>query len=358
MTKNVMRWMATLTATGLCLTVAAASVTAAEKQPTSTKPAAATGSSATKKGTAASAKTTGTNDKPASGAVAPAKTKAAADSMTLRGGESGTMFDALTIEGEDRIRIDFDRPPLDLAIDPLSAPGLAWNRSLEVIDRGALTPERALLERSAGERCPYLAKPYISVLATGPVVRFAPKVTDVERWSLSVADSRGRNVAAFGGTGRPPAEITWDGITEGGAPALPGLTYSFVLEAHDRAGNKRNFMGDAFEVRPYVRQSGGKLLVLFTGKEIAGPSSSAAGSGTDAPVLLETASRLNQLRSLTAPIHVEAHARTMDQAKTLADRVAGPLRAHVLGDPARLSVTTTVEPDAPETGSIMVMAGS
>jgi hypothetical protein len=284
-------------------------------------------------------------------------TPASADTMTLRGGESGTLFDDLTVEGEDRIRIEFDRPPLDLAIDPKSAPGLSWDRSVEVLDRSAPSAVRPLLAESAGEPCPYLGHPYFAILTEGPVARFTPQVEGVERWTLSVADSRGRTVATYRGTGKLPKEIAWDGNTEGGSPALPGLVYSYVFEAFDRAGNKRNFMGDGFEVRPYIRRQRGAMTILFTGKEI--------GSGTpgktpiaESPILLETASRLNQMESVTQPITVEARARTFEQAKALADRVTAALRPRVLGDPTRIAAQTTVEPDAPEQGSILVAAGS
>ena len=49
----------------------------------------------------------------------------------------------------------------------------------------------------------------------------------------------------------PPEEITWDGRSSRGEPVTPGLTYSYVFEAFDRAGNKRNFVGEGFRLTAY-----------------------------------------------------------------------------------------------------------
>src|SRR4029453_7070180 len=40
---------------------------------------------------------------------------------TLKSGQEGTVFKSLTVEGEDRIRLDFERPELKLDLDPAKA---------------------------------------------------------------------------------------------------------------------------------------------------------------------------------------------------------------------------------------------
>src|SRR5262245_57802051 len=48
-------------------------------------------------------------------AESPKPASTAPDSgMTLKADREGTVFKSLTIEGEDRIRIDFERPPIDV----------------------------------------------------------------------------------------------------------------------------------------------------------------------------------------------------------------------------------------------------
>ncbi len=54
--------------------------------------------------------------------------------MKLQGGEEGTIFKSLRIEGEDRVRIEFERPPLELSLDPKTAPGLDWESFVAVLE--------------------------------------------------------------------------------------------------------------------------------------------------------------------------------------------------------------------------------
>ena len=54
-------------------------------------------------------------------------TTAAPDSsMHIDAGSQGKNFNSITVEGEDRVRVQFDRPELKLDVDPASAPGLDW----------------------------------------------------------------------------------------------------------------------------------------------------------------------------------------------------------------------------------------
>src|SRR5437899_12660144 len=50
--------------------------------------------------------------------AAPPSVSAPQDSMTLHAGQSGTEFRSMTVEGEDRVHVDFGRPELHLDLDP------------------------------------------------------------------------------------------------------------------------------------------------------------------------------------------------------------------------------------------------
>jgi len=67
--------------------------------------------------------------------------------MKLKGGEEGTIFKSLRVEGEDRVRIEFERPPLDLELDPKNAPGLDWESFVAVLNRGGSICSRRILLR-------------------------------------------------------------------------------------------------------------------------------------------------------------------------------------------------------------------
>lgn len=279
---------------------------------------------------------------------APAKTKkAAADStMNIKAGQGGKDFQSITVEGEDRVRVQFERPPLKIEIDPASAPGLDWESVWDVLGTEAFDFESPLLARPVYERTPYAPRPWLDEFRSGPVARFRPEVSGVEQWSLEVADSRGKTVASFGGAGKPPKEIAWDGTTTDGSPARSDLTYSYVLNAKDKAGNKRSFLGDSFTVPPRI----------IDGKDGVGLSFSIP---TDAPgvppaIALEVASRLTQAGDPAQPVRVEVTAPTFQIAKSIADEMVASLRSRLPGDPTRIAAFTTVDAGGGETASVTV----
>ena len=287
-----------------------------------------------------------------------APTGAPADSsMTLKGSEDGTVFKTLTIEGEDRVHIEFERPPLSLDLDPLKAPGLDWQNSREMLARCAVDFVSPLVALSADERSPYLARPWLEVFASGNVARFRPALKDVASWRMTIADSRSRTVAVFEGTGEPPEELGWNGCSKDGKAMPPGLTYSYVLEAVDRAGNKRNFVGKGFELPPYALDTPKELVLMFSGRELgASPSRGQAAAAVPPALVLAAASRLNQDVPPNRPISVGVTARSFKEADNLAQRIGKSLQPLLLGEAGRIQYSTEVQPDAPAAGTVAIRA--
>jgi hypothetical protein len=275
--------------------------------------------------------------------------------MVLVGGQEGTVFKDLVVEGEDRIRIEFERPELRIDVDPQSAPGLEWGTIQDVLDRNQPDLVSPLVGFSTYDHLPRYARPWLDEFASGDIVRFQPSIEGSDRWQLTIANSRSEAVASFDGKGDPPGEITWDGRSLDGRPAPPGLTYSYVLEAFDRAGNKRSFVGEGFELPSYRLESDEGLVLLFSGRELSTvPETPAGGSSMASPVLLEVASRINQSERTEEPVQVEVTARSFEKANALAEDVVQTLRPLILGELARIQSFTTVEPDAPRDGTIQI----
>jgi hypothetical protein len=133
-----------------------------------------------------------------------AEEKAAAEapadsSMGLTGGQDGTVFKSLTIEGENRVKITFDRPELSIDLDPSQAPGLTWGSSMDVLNRTVWNLTTPLLATSSHLRSPYQIRPWLTAFETGPVARFNSDLQSVHRWKMLVVDSRGREVVQFEG---------------------------------------------------------------------------------------------------------------------------------------------------------------
>ena len=340
--------------------------TAAPKTTTATTAATTTVATTAPKATAATTaatktpSTTASNSPPGGPAPDGKKAPQGAD-MALRGGQEGTVFKSLTVEGEDRVRIDFERPALEIDLDLEKAPGLEWGSAADVLNRTATDLQTPLVTLSAKQVTPYLARPWLSEFATGPVARFRPDAEGVERWKLTVVNSKGATVTTFSGKGDPPKEITWDGRAANGTPVTPGLTYSYVFEAFDRAGNKRNVVGQGFTVTAYRIDSPDGPTLLMSASELRTAGApivpTAPGEAPAAPpILLEAASLLNQSDRLSRPIRVTVVARSKEQADGIAGSVKRTLAPLVIGDPARLEALALVEPDAPEAGTLTIAA--
>jgi hypothetical protein len=284
---------------------------------------------------------------------APKDANAASDAEVMKGGQDGTVFRSLTVQGDDRIHLEVERPKLDLELDPDQAPGLEIGDAADVLARTAPDPLPPLTALSARAPSPYVAQPWLERFSTGSMARFRPEVENVERWRLVIADSRGGEVARFEGKGRPPKEIAWDGRSKDGAVAQPGRTYSHVLEAWDKAGNRRTFMGKGFSVNAYRLPTPSGPILQFTGGELdKGGATPATG-----PLLAEAASWIQQAPDPLKPIKVTATARSADRASALAGRVARGLAPLMAGDPTRIQQLTQVQADAPPDGLVKIEVG-
>ena len=354
---------------GLALALLLAAAAAPQAAPTpAPSPSAPASPAATSAPAKPAARRAGTSPAPSHGTAAETRatatpSRAGSDtSMTIPAGQEGAVFRSLTVEGEDRVHLEFERPPLALDLDPASAPGLDWGTAADVLNRTVPDFGAPMLESSAAVATPAIAHPWLGHFMTGAVARFRPDVKGVERWKLTIVDSKGQSVAAFEGKGEPPAEIAWDGRTAGGGLVTPGLTYSYVMEARDRAGNKRNFVGQGFKVAAYRLDSVENPMMVFTGRELPAPdptrpASSPADHEAAAPILIEAASWLTQSPTALQAVKVTATARTFEQAQSLCALVTRQMSPYLLGDPARVQAVTDVQPDAPEGGAVRIAAG-
>src|SRR6185503_5668004 len=209
-----------------------------------------------------------------------------------KGGDEGTVFRTLTVEGEDRVHIEVERPNLDLDMDPAKAPGLDWGTARDVLDRTTPDFGAPLLASSARVSSAALARPWLDHFARGDVARIRPDIQGADRWKLTVVNARAEAVATFQGEGDPPREIAWDGRSTSGAAVMPGATYSYVFEARDKAGNKRNFVGEGFRVSAFRTDSETGPQLVFAAREL--PAVARGAVDPAPPIVLEVATALNQ----------------------------------------------------------------
>ena len=288
-------------------------------------------------------------------AATPASTAEPANDLVLKGGEEGTVFKTLTVQGEDRIHIEVERPNLRLDMDPGKAPGLDRGTVADVLDRTTPDLQAPLLASSARAASPWVAHPWLSHFPSGAVARFRPALTNVARWKLLVVDARAESVAVFQGEGDPPREIAWDGRASDGTPVLPGASYSYVFEARDKAGNKRHFVGEGFRVDAFRYDTPQGPTLVFAGTELARPGGASWGADEAPPIVVQLATELNQEPSERA-VRIEVTARSTEEANALGRRLMRWMTPLLLGDPARLESVGFVASDAPVGAAVKVSA--
>ena len=280
---------------------------------------------------------------------APKAPTATADKTTLKAGSEGTLFESLVIEGEDRVQVEFARPQLDLNLDYRGAMRFDFGDTHEVVERAAPDVQKPFMDLSASQRSPFLGRPWLQELSSGPIARFRPELDNVASWKLEIADSRSATVRVFEGQDRPPAELEWDGRATDGSMALPGLTYSYSLEAFDEAGNKRTFVGEGFQVPSYRTGEKNVTRMVIGGADLVTHANSSVLETP--PVLLDAASWINQAE-IHQLVQVVATARTFEQADALGNFVTRHLQQHVLGPDSRLLFQADVQPTAPAHGAV------
>jgi hypothetical protein len=374
---RVTRALAWLTALTALFLFGAPTARAEEKAPVAAKPSRPPVSSAaieastetkptsTKSGDAGAKAVTAT---PAASKSAASKSTDAKDSkpaseggMTLRAGQDRTDFRSMTIEGEDRVQVEVERPELALELDAEKVPGLESGGAADVMNRVAPDLTTSYLGLSSRLPSPYVGRPWLRQFVSGPVARFQPNVKGVERWKLVVLDSKGEVVRTYEGKGDAPKEISWDGRSQVGTLVTPGLTYSYYFEAFDKAGNKRNFVGEGFKVSAYRVDSPAGPVLVFSGQSVIQAQKNGrafgmgAGTGSRAipAVILETVSWINQANS-SQPIQITVNARSYEQANLLAKQVAATMTELALGDPSRVRTSAEVAPDAADGGVVRV----
>jgi hypothetical protein len=286
--------------------------------------------------------------------------------MTLRAGQDRTDFRSMTIEGEDRVQVEVERPDLALDLDAEKVSGLESGGAADVMNRVAPDLTSAYLGLSSKMPSPYVGRPWLRQFVSGPIARFQPNVKGVERWKLVVLDSKGEVVRTFTGNGDAPKEISWDGRSQSGALVTPGLTYSYYFEAFDKAGNKRNFVGEGFKVSAYRADSSAGPVLVFSGQSVIAAQKNgrafgmgaANGSRAVPAVILEAVSWINHASSVSQPIQVTVNARSYEQANFLAKQVAATMSELALGDPSRVRTSAEVAPDAADGGVVRVSLGN
>ena len=265
--------------------------------------------------------------------------------------EGGGSLGSLTVEGASQVRIHFERPALKLDLDPLAAPGLQSESTLDILERRPPDLALPLLAHSAAQRAERTPRPWLTGFTVGALTRLRPDLKGVQRWQLEIVDARGAVVRTQAGEGSPPRELAWDGLDAQGEPAPCGLTYTHVLTARDKAGNTRRFVGDSFQLPAYRVETAHGPCLLFSAAQWRSVLAGGAGAS---PLLIEAATVLNLHTDPGCALVVTATAATLDEADGIGREVIEALAPRVGGGDQRLQLRTLVAAGSPAGGTVRV----
>ncbi|MEK7315721.1 MAG: hypothetical protein AAB011_06035, partial [Candidatus Eisenbacteria bacterium] len=97
---------------------------------------------------------------------------AASDSAyTIKGGQERTDLKSLTVEGEDRVHVEIERPPLAMDLDPSKVAGLVTGDARDVLDRVPPDLTTSYYASTASERSPFTGRPWLRQFSSGSVAR-------------------------------------------------------------------------------------------------------------------------------------------------------------------------------------------
>ena len=85
-------------------------------------------------------------------------------------------------------------------------------------------------------------------------------MSDIDLWSLDIADREGNAFKSFGGRGQPTGKIIWDGIGSSGELVIAAEDYPYRLKVTDVYGNETNHYG-YIPVDVLVVKEGDKLKI-------------------------------------------------------------------------------------------------
>ncbi len=119
--------------------------------------------------------------------------------------------------------------------------------------------------------CPLVPDFASRPISKSPVATFRTGFSegaDIEEWALDITDYRGEIFRTLAGSGRPPAELPWDGRGAHSEVLKPGFPYSFLFIIEDSGTNRYQYAGSTFSLPSIAYQDGRNLRVEAAGHSL------------------------------------------------------------------------------------------
>jgi hypothetical protein len=272
-------------------------------------------------------------------------------------GESGAALPEMVVEATNEVRQSIEKGTFEFALDAAAVDSFFTAMDKEVLGVSpvsGLQPHLNNLETLVREQPPHL---WLPDMAQTPVATFYPAVAeghDMNSWTLTVTDFRGRPFKAFTGGSDAPDKLTWDGRGENGEMLRVGYPYSYVFSQTDKGTNTYNHAGVSFRIPALDYRHDGDRILELAGGELFIPEESTL---TDQGRKWLTRSTDEIRRHPYSPIRVIVTAETQALAATRADLVATFLAESMILPREQVETEAVQQPDlrAEMDGSVAVV---
>ncbi|OVE78068.1 hypothetical protein BVX98_01450 [bacterium F11] len=173
----------------------------------------------------------------------------------------------LIIEGENRLKVHGDIPPLNWTPNIYKdLPNIFQNSDI-VSDLKAPALSKPALSLPRGSRSTKTASPWLDRIYEPPVLTLTTKpsktVDKKVNWIFRVKDSQGKLFFEKKKKSILPRKIEWDGFGKKKTPIQVGYDYSYMLSIIDEAGNPQRYAGSPFNMKSFRYRKGGKSITML-----------------------------------------------------------------------------------------------
>jgi hypothetical protein len=178
--------------------------------------------------------------------------------------DSSRALEGVVIKETFKVKIDEEKLPLNLDVDFSNVVQLSESINWQSIN--------SLKNEKNGDDWKLfnmnLSTSELTNIQPQPAKVFYLQFKGLSSWELEIYSSDGSLFKSILGKNNPPESIAWNGIGDNEEALIPGHNYSYAFQAVDKAGNKRTFPGQTFNIPALCIKYDNKVLVGIDFSEV------------------------------------------------------------------------------------------
>jgi len=238
------------------------------------------------------------------------------DTVNNTSSQEDSESEAVTITGEDKLKLTTKKPSLDIKEnmnDAVPSYTITEERLFSVSPPtfSIWSQDYSAVMDSKQVACPYLKK-----LIRDTVVTFYPQTKGevITSWNLVITDDKGREFKRFNGTSVLPNNITWDGRSDKNKAIDVDTAYTYIFSYIDVVGTPHTIMGNPFSIDALVHQEKDGLVITLSSRILFDQSADDVQIKPEALSLMQEV--IDEIKNYYGlPIEIEAYEDSVAMAK-------------------------------------------